>query len=132
MGIVLRVRLGYRLWWQPEPFRPSPTSSQALASLLRSRLSPPHLPAPQPAWNTDLELRPVHGHAWPVGAAPPVQILFITGCLDALMQVSVEFMEPVAPGTASAWGALGRTPGPPLTKFIPPGPSLGEMEQTQR
>lgn len=51
-------------------------------------------PKPHLACNTCLKLWPVHGHAWPMGAAPPAQVFLITGCLDALMQVSVEFMEP--------------------------------------
>lgn len=50
---------------------------------------------PQPARNRYLKLGPVHGHARPMGASPPAQVLLVAGCLDALMQVSVEFVEPV-------------------------------------
>lgn len=57
-----------------------------------------------------------------------MQILLIADCLNALMQISVEFMEPEAQGTTSTWGA--RSPSTPL-KLIPPGQSLGETEQTQ-
>lgn len=48
----------------------------------------------RPACTTCLELWPVHGHAGPVGATPPAQIFFITSSLDALLQVSVELVEP--------------------------------------
>lgn len=48
-----------------------------------------------PASNTCLKLWPVHGHARPMCATPPAQIFFITGSLNALLQVSMEFMEPM-------------------------------------
>ena len=54
-----------------------------------------------------LKLWPVHGHARPVGAAPPAQVLLVTGCLDTLMQVSMELVEPVARGTTLKLGNPG-------------------------
>ena len=55
----------------------------------------PHLPAPACQEQVP-QTGPVHGHARPMGAAPPAQVLLVAGCLDAPMQVSVEFVEPVS------------------------------------
>lgn len=42
-----------------------------------------------------------------MGAAPPAQIFFVTGCLNTLMQVFVELMESMAQGTTLRLGSPG-------------------------
>lgn len=74
-----------------------PTFTDVIANLiilLGPTLSPTQ---PHPASNTCLKLWPVHGHAGPVRAAPPAQIFLRTGCLDALVQVPMELLEPMRP-----------------------------------
>lgn len=120
VGIVFRARLSCRLGGQPGPSRPPhPPTSQTPASRHSARVSPVGaypISQPQPARNTYLKLGPVHGHARPMGAAPPAQVLLAAGCLDALMQGLGGVRGTCAPGISLRPGSPYSPPSPPPTR----------------